>query len=326
MTPPKRRNWNQTFMPREVRECIDQEMEKYQASHPSKEAEPLESFQAAPPAPSQEQDEQLQLAEAANCNNVQKPMSDATQQPSQSRVVHSQADARQSNGGPSQHLELSLRDWAPPTASQVLAASQQQLDQEPVGADSRADRQSAESEHVGRVSRDVGTSQRDVDPCRDILDIAAPGEDAPHPDTNTSCTPCVAMILHVGIHDYCMFQCTVPDESDYKFLIRCVLHSEVRCRMGACVRADEVAGPDLAHAWDEAPSGLGDAHDIHAPDGPGSGAPASASAPKHWTCQVSLCHKGPHMTAPLPPFGSYLSSPTRPVNAANLLDKAQHQG
>ncbi|BDA41352.1 probable DNA polymerase IV at N-terminal half [Coccomyxa sp. Obi] len=224
VSPPKRRNWNQTFMPREVRECIDQEMEKYQASHPSKEAEPLDHLHAAPSAPSQEQDEQLQLADAANCNTVQNSVVDAIQQqPSQCGVVRLQADAQQGNGGPSQHLELSLRHWAPPTASQVLAVSQQQSDQEPAGADSSADRHPAQSENVGGVSRDVGSSQGDVDPCRDILDTPAP---------------------------------------------------------------DEVAGADLAHAWDEAPSGLGDAHDIHAPDGPGSCAPAPSSAPKHWTCQV----------------------------------------
>ena len=67
----------------------------------------------------------------------------------------------------------------------------------------------------------------------------------------------------------------------------CIAQDLSRC-LCACVRADEVAGPDLPHAWDEAPSGLGDAHDIAAPDGPGSGAPAATIAPKHWTCQVSL--------------------------------------
>lgn len=173
VTPPKRRNWNQTFMPREIRECIDQEMEKYQASHPSKEAEPLDNLQPAPSAPSQEQDEQLQLAEAANCNSMQTTQ----QQPSQCRAVRSQADAQQGNGGPSQHLELSLRDWAPPTASQVLAATQQQVGQESVVADRRADQQSAQCEEGGTVSRDLGSSQGDVDACRDILDTAAPGED-----------------------------------------------------------------------------------------------------------------------------------------------------
>ena len=178
-------------MPREVRECIDQEMEKYQASHPSKEAQPLDNLQAAPLAPTQEQDEQLQLAEAANCNTVQDSLLRATQQqPSQCGVVHSQADAQQGNGGSLQHLELSLRDWAPRTASQVLAASQQQPD--PVGADSKAGRQSSQSQHGGTLSRGIGASQGDLDPCSDILDTAAPGEDAPHQE--------IEHLLHTSMH------------------------------------------------------------------------------------------------------------------------------
>lgn len=213
-TPPKRRNWNQTFMPREVRECIDQEMEKYQASHPSKEPQPLDRLQAAPSAPSQEQSQQLQLAEAANSNMVQTSTCDAQQQqPSQCGAMRSQADAQQGGSGPSQHLELSLRDWAPPTASQVLAASQQQLDQEPAVAESRPDWQPEQCVQAGTVSGAVGGSQGGVDPCRDILDTAAPGEDTlpsrykflQHQLTIIGCS-------HWRIH-LCKLQCSIISTS-----------------------------------------------------------------------------------------------------------------
>ena len=172
-SPPKRRNWNQTFMPREVRNSIDEEMEKIQSSHASqsRQLQPSDDAPAAQTASSRGQDQRLQLAEAANCSTAQHSAADGVQPlPVQGNGVQSQAGTSQGVGGPSQNLELSLRDWAPPTASQVIAASQQQQDQQPQTTTNHA------AEAGTEVSRGQEASQGDPRHCRDILDTAAPGD------------------------------------------------------------------------------------------------------------------------------------------------------
>ncbi len=163
-------------MPRELRNCIDEEMEKIQASHAdhSRQVDYPDTSQGAQTANVREQDQRLQLAEPANCSLAQHSAADAAQTPpAQWEQAPSQRDTVQGNRGPSQNLELSLRDWAPPTASQVLAESQQQQDRPSASA---SDREESHASGDGIImSRGRGASQGD---CRDILDTAAPGEPA----------------------------------------------------------------------------------------------------------------------------------------------------
>lgn len=181
-SPPKRRNWNQTFMPREVRECIDKELERVQQESTQSagqataalDEDPPPAATAVPGNPSQ----WLQAAEAANCSLVQD--SAASQMPSQ--LPHGdraqlQADAvGQATFRQSQGLELSLRDWAPPTASQVLAVSQQ-----PGDPQQRGDRQSStegvdtagEKQTSNVDAKEARLLQNDFGQCKDILDTNA---------------------------------------------------------------------------------------------------------------------------------------------------------
>lgn len=70
------------------------------------------------------------------------------------------------------------------------------------------------------------------------------------------------------------------------------LHLAVSCHLLNIFRckAGEEAGPDLAHAWDEAPGGLQEDDDSHELGGLGPDAQAAPSGPKHWTCQVRHSH------------------------------------
>lgn len=164
-------------MPREIRNCIDEEMEKIQATHASQ-IRQLEPSDEAPTAASQGQDHRLQLAEAANCSTARHSAADGAQPlPVQGDRSQSQPDTVQGVSGPSQILELSLREWAPPTASQVIAASQQLQDQQPTAVN-RMPELHLRSEGGTESSREQDASRGDPRHCRDILDTSAPGEAA----------------------------------------------------------------------------------------------------------------------------------------------------
>lgn len=247
---------NQTFLGRETCEELAKQMQEHrskqgkghiQQADPAPHEEASVGHSQEPPgasaAPSSHSEQLEPSCNAAAAGTV---LSQAAAGPGevQSQRVPQPSQATQMA---SQPLELTLRDWQPCTASQLVRGHAQQPGSQPRPEHAHQSGQGILHPAPGRHEQ---SSAR-----------AGAQSEQQHPGGDDAHGASEAAEGFAGDLSTC----------------RDVLDT-----------ADEAGEPDLAHAWEEEPAGIGDADDdAHHSDAPVAAAKV-ASAPRTWACQVCM--------------------------------------
>ncbi len=254
--PPHQHGWNQTFLDRETRQELDEQMQQHRLKQKSEQQSIKAS--AGMGAVSDGHAADATLAAPAACRTCEETDVDPGPQDSHAdqlgpgklninaagcsqrpvlQMKNALEPCQAPEAGSSQPLELTLRDWQPAAASQ-LARSQ----------DAPSDGQQQRLQQGTRTDLSLLGGHNSRGSPEQQQDSASGGKEIGHsfPGDLTSC--------------------------------RDVLDT-----------ADDAGEPDLVHAWDEEPAGIGEMpEEAHQSGSQGAAAKATPPGARTWACQVSL--------------------------------------
>ena len=258
--PPQQHSWNQTFLGRETRDALARQVQEHrlkedaevQASRtpPRMEGEETalttqEAFRGAVragTASSRQTEQAREATPASEAGHAEEP-------PAQSHAALEPSQATEAASQPP--LELTLRDWQPPTASQLASKSEplQSQDLQPT----------EQSQHSSQSSLRLAPHQRGQSTLARESRGQQPEQDVSSADDEGG-----------AVNGYGGDLSTCSDVLD---------------------TADEAGGPDLAHAWEEEPAGIGDGPEDASHSACQSGAAKAMNGARTWTCQVCRATK-----------------------------------
>jgi len=197
---------------------------------------------------------------------------------------HVALEPSQATEAASQPLELTLRDWQPSTASQLIRP-QATPSQNPQHAEHM--HHSSQSVPLGehRQSSLAGESRGQPE---QSPGGAVPSQDPQHAQhTHHSSQGSLRFAPHEHRHSILQREIREQPEQvhDNDELADNYGEGLSACRDVLDI-ADEAGEPDLAHAWEEEPAGIGEVDEEAHQSGSQSAATKGASALRTWACQV----------------------------------------
>jgi hypothetical protein len=237
--PRSAHGWNQTFLPREVRDTIDRQMQEHVAERDARASGDADVLNPALlhhlPWDVQKQSggatlgsgkARLQLAEAANCSQLPDEAAAAAADEAAAGPAELPAGTQTTQGST---LVLTLRDWVPPTASQVLRVQQSEdcsrSSPGSGGASAAGDDAGGEmAPTAGELSEaeDDSVPEEVVHQLRDILDTADAGEKSFWPYSPVVTDNCLKLQIPVFADSsvFGCFACLSKHDSVFKMVSR----------------------------------------------------------------------------------------------------------